>query len=123
MDMKNMTELTEANFKQEVIEAAGPVLVDFHATWCGPCKMLAPLLAQFAKEFEGRIKFAKLDVDDAPQIAARYEITGVPTMILLSDGRVVDRVVGLPAPRSLKAWLEKAAATPATAPVLSKLNS
>ena len=108
--MKNIIELNESNFESQVIQAAGPVLVDFYAPWCGPCKMLAPLLEQLAGEFTGRIQFAKLNVDDATDIAGSYGITGVPTLMLFNGGKAVDRIVGLVPPQSLKTWLEKAAA-------------
>jgi thioredoxin 1 len=107
--MKNIIELTEANFEQEVLTAAGPVVVDFYAPWCGPCKMVAPLLEQLAGELAGRLKFVKLNVDDAPEVAADHEITGVPTLMLFRGGNVVDQVVGFPGPGALKAWLNKAA--------------
>ena len=106
--MKNIIELTEANFEQEVLKAEGPVVVDFYAPWCGPCKMLAPLLEQLAGELAGKLKFAKLNVDDAPELSADHEITGVPTLLLFRGGNVVDQVVGFPGPRVLKAWLDKA---------------
>jgi len=107
--MKNIIELNETNFEPEVLRAEGPVLVDFYAPWCGPCKMLAPILENLAGEFGGRVKFARLDVDDAPELAGRYDITGVPTLMLFRDGRVTDRLVGLRSPRTLQAMLEKAA--------------
>ena len=106
--MKNIIELTETNFEQEVLKAEGPVMVDFYAPWCGPCKMLAPLLEQLAGEFAGKVKFVKLNVDDVPELSADHEITGVPTLILFRGGNVVDRVVGFPGPRALKVWLDKA---------------
>jgi thioredoxin 1 len=107
--MKNIIELNETNFEPQVLQTAGPVLVDFYAPWCGPCKMLAPLLEQLAGELNGRVKFTKLNVDDAPELAGHYNITGVPTLLLFRDGKVFDRVVGMASPRSLKTWLEKAA--------------
>lgn len=113
--MKNITELAEDNFETEVLHATGPVLVDFYAPWCGPCRMIAPLLEQFAAAFAGRVKFTKLNIDDTPALAGEYEITGVPTLILFHDGEVVDQMVGFPGPRQFKAWLEKAADAPATA--------
>jgi thioredoxin 1 len=108
--MKNIIELNETNFEPEVLRADGPVLVDFYAPWCGPCKMLAPILEHQAGEFGGRVKFAKLDVDEVAELAGRYDITGVPTLMLFRDGRVTDRLVGLHSPRTLQALLEKAAA-------------
>jgi thioredoxin 1 len=107
--MKNIIELNETNFDLEVRQAAGPVLVDFYAPWCGPCKMLAPVLEQLAGEFAGKIKVAKLNVDEAPVLAGACNITGVPTLMLFRDGQMVERIVGLPSPRALKAVLDKAA--------------
>ncbi len=107
--MKSIIELNETNFALEVLKAIGPVLVDFYAPWCGPCKMLAPLLEQLAVEFSGKIKFAKLNVDDVPALAGCYDITGVPTLILFHGGEVGDQVVGFPSPSWLKARLEKVA--------------
>jgi thioredoxin 1 len=106
--MKNILELSEASFDAEVLKADGPVVVDFYAPWCGPCKMLAPMLEQLAGDFEGKIKFGKLNVDDAQGLATRYGITGVPTLAMFRGGEQVDSIVGLPAARALKAWLEKA---------------
>ena len=113
--MKNIIELNETNFESEVLKAAGPMLVDFYAPWCGPCKMLAPILEQLAGEFTGRVKFAKLNVDEAPELAGPYDITGVPTLMLFRGGKVIDRIVGLPSPRALKASLENAVREPALA--------
>ena len=119
-NMKNIIELAESSFETEVLRADLPVVVDFYAEWCGPCKMLAPLLEQLAVEFKGRIKFTKANVDDTPELAAAYQITGVPTLALLRGGEPIDALVGLVAPKALKLWLEGAATTsslaPATAP-------
>jgi len=111
--MKNIIELTETGFENEVLRSRGWVLVDFYAPWCGPCKMLAPFLDQLAGEFAGRVKFAKLNVDEAPGIAGQYEITGVPTLLLFRDGQPMDSVVGMVPPQTLKKWLEKALASEA----------
>lgn len=112
-----MTEVNERNFATEVLQANQPVLVDFYATWCGPCRMLAPVVEQLAGEFAGRVKFAKVDVDEAPELAARYQISGVPTLLLFQDGRVVDEIVGLAPLGTLRARLRAVAgAAPAEAP-------
>ncbi len=108
--MGKMIELTEDSFEQEVLNAGFPVLVDFYAPWCGPCKMIAPLLEQLAVEFQGRIKFSKLNVDEAPGLAGNYDISGVPTLAIFRDGQLVDRMVGFRGANAFKAWLEVAAA-------------
>jgi thioredoxin 1 len=115
IEMKLLTELTADNFETEVLRAAGPVLVDFYAPWCGPCKMLAPLLEQLAGEMSGQVKFAKLNVDDASELAGRYSITGVPTLMLFRDGQRVDQMVGMAPPAALKRWLAQHAAPAVTA--------
>lgn len=112
--MKNTIELNEANFEPEVLHAAVPVVVDFYAPWCGPCKMLTPVLEQFAGEFAGRLKFAKANVDQIPDLAASLEVSGVPTLMLFRGGEAVDQVVGFSGLRQLKAWLDKAANTTVT---------
>ncbi len=114
--MKNIIELNETTFKPEVLQAAIPVLVDFYAPWCGPCKMLAPLLEQLAVEFKGRVKFTKLNVDEAPELSGQFQISGVPTLMVFRGGQVEDSMVGFRSPSALKAWLEKAAGpAPSTA--------
>ena len=102
-----MTELNENTFDREVLQSDLPVLVDFYAPWCGPCKMLAPVLDVLAREFEGRANVVKVNVDDAPMLAARYGITGVPTLHFFVQGEAVDEIVGFAAPRALKARLEE----------------
>lgn len=112
--MKNIIELTEANFKPEVLHAASLVVVDFYAPWRGPCKMLAPVLEQLAGEFAGRLKFAKANVDQTPDLAASFEVSGVPTLMLFRGGEAADQVTGFSGLRQLKAWLDKAANTAVT---------
>jgi thioredoxin 1 len=107
MKEKNIIELGEGNFEQEVLQAKLPVLVDFFATWCGPCKMMAPVLDAFAEEFAGKMKFAKVDVDGCQGLAMQFQITGVPTLIVFKGGQPVDTIVGLMPPASLKARLER----------------
>jgi len=108
-DETRMAELNEATFDREVLNSEIPVLVDFYAPWCGPCRMLAPALAALSRDFEGRVKFVKVNVDQAPALAQAYEITGVPTLMFFRHSEVVDTVVGLESLRSLKARLEQLA--------------
>ncbi len=108
--MGNVIELNKDGFEREVLKAELPVLVDFYAPWCGPCKMIAPLLEQLAAEFRGRVKFTKLNVDDAPALAGSYDISGVPTLAIFKDGQLADKMVGFRGTSAFKSWLEAAAA-------------
>ena len=85
---------TDATFEQEVLKSDTPVLVDFWAEWCGPCKMIAPVLEDIAKEHAGRIQIAKLNVDDNPNVARRYDVMSIPTLLVFADGEVKRRLVG-----------------------------
>ncbi len=87
--------LTLANFEEEVLRSDKPVLVDFWATWCGPCRMLAPVIAQIAEEQEGIIKVGKIDVDEEPELAIRYGISSIPTLKVFKDGQMVKSSVGV----------------------------
>jgi thioredoxin 1 len=104
--MKHVTELNAASFETDVLQSPDAVLVDFYAPWCGPCKMLAPVLEQLAVEFQGRVRFAKLNVDDAGEIAGRFNITGVPTLILFRNGQPVDMIVGMASAGMLRRQLD-----------------
>jgi thioredoxin 1 len=92
--MGAITTLTDATFDEEVKAADGPVLVDFWADWCGPCKMIAPILETIATEHEGKLRICKLDVDDNPTVARRFEVMAIPTMIVFMDGEPKKRLVG-----------------------------
>ena len=91
----NVLELTESGFEQDVIKSATPVLVDMWAAWCGPCRMIAPMVEELAGTYHGKVTFGKLNVDDHPQIAAQYRIMNIPTLLLFKGGQEVDRIVGV----------------------------
>jgi thioredoxin len=90
----NTFEVTESNFQDEVLNSKEPVLVDFWAEWCGPCKMISPLVEQLATEYAGKIRVGKLDADANPDVLMRYNVMGIPTLILFKNGQAVERVTG-----------------------------
>ncbi len=93
-------DVTDESFQADVLESELPVLVDFWADWCGPCRMIAPSVKEMASEFDGRLRVAKMDVDENPAVPGRYGIVGIPTLMLFKGGQVVERVTGaLPKPR------------------------
>lgn len=92
--MPDMVHVNEDNFQNEVLESDQPVLVDFTAVWCGPCKMLDPVVKQLATDWNGKVKVVKLDVDDNPGIAMHYQVMGVPTLMLFKNGQPSERVTG-----------------------------
>lgn len=87
--------ITDANFEEEVIKSDVPVLVDFWATWCGPCQTAGPIIEKIAGEYEGKVKVCKLNVDEGRQTAAQYGIMSIPTLNLFKDGKIVDQIVGV----------------------------
>jgi thioredoxin 1 len=99
--------LNETNFENEVLQSDVPVLVDFWAEWCGPCKMLAPTIEELAREYKGRAKVAKLNVDEAPAVAEKYGIRSIPTLILFFAGEVVEQAVGVQSKANLVKMLSK----------------
>ena len=105
-DAKYLT-LTDANFQSEVLDSDQPVLIDFWATWCGPCRIIAPVIEELASDFEGRAKIAKMDVDNNPQIPSSLGIRSIPTLLFFKDGQVVDQLVGAAPKKALSERLEK----------------
>ncbi|NUO80533.1 thioredoxin [candidate division KSB1 bacterium] len=104
--MSHPVVLTDANFSQEVLQSDKPVLVDFWAEWCGPCKMIAPAIAELAKEYAGKAKIAKLDVDSHNLIAGQYGIRSIPSLLIFKNGKVVDQIVGAVPKQRLKERLD-----------------
>lgn len=109
MASPNIVTLTEANFAAEVLQSSTPILVDFWAEWCGPCKMIAPILAELADEFDGRVKIGKVDVDQNQALAVQYGISAIPTLLFFKGGQVVDQARGARSKRDLKDSLERLA--------------
>jgi thioredoxin 1 len=107
--MKTVIELNETTFAAEVLQSNLPVLVDFWAEWCGPCKMLAPALEEIAAEQSGRVKIAKVNVDTSPELAARFGIQSIPTLLYFAGGEVRDQTIGAVPKRTIVSKLEKLA--------------
>lgn len=99
--------ITSENFEQEVLNSELPVLVDFFATWCGPCKMMSPIVEQIEKEMEGRAKVYKVDVDEEQDLAIKYGIMSIPTFVVFKKGKVLNKLVGMQDEKELLSLLEK----------------
>ena len=102
--------LTQENFAQQVLQSPVPVLVDFWAEWCGPCKMIAPLLDELADEYDGKVKIGKVNIDEQQSLASEYGIRAIPTLLLFSKGQVADQIVGARSTRDFKTSLDRVAA-------------
>ena len=98
--------VNDNNFKQEALKSDLPVLVDFWAEWCGPCRMVAPVIKQIAEKYKGKLKVCKLNVDEAPNTASRYGIMSIPTLVIFKDGKVADKVIGVVSKSELEAAIK-----------------
>lgn len=102
----HLSHVTDASFEEDVLKATGPVLVDFWAQWCGPCKMIAPVLDELAEEYAGKLKIVKLDVDGNPATPSKYNVKGIPTLIIFKNGNVEAKKVGALSKSQLAAFIE-----------------
>jgi len=100
-------ELSQENFEAEVTKSTQPVLVDLWAAWCGPCRMIAPVVEELAGTYQGKVKMGKLNVDDHPQVAAQFRVMNIPTLLLIKDGQEVDRIVGVVPKEELTRRIDK----------------
>ncbi|MBN1140822.1 MAG: thioredoxin TrxA [Deltaproteobacteria bacterium] len=108
MASQHVLQLTDGNFQSEVLKASVPVLVDFWASWCGPCKAIAPLIDEIAAEYQGKVKVGKVNVDENQATPATYGVRGIPTLILFKDGKILDQIVGAVPKSQMKNLLDKA---------------
>ena len=102
--------LTQDNFENEAVKSTTPVLVDFWAEWCGPCKMISPVLDELAGEYQGKVKIGKVNVDEYQDLAAQFKVTAIPTLLVFKNGQVAEQMVGAKSKRDLKASLDRALA-------------
>ncbi|MCI6502931.1 MAG: thioredoxin [Clostridia bacterium] len=102
----NEIKITKENFEAEVIQSDKPVLLDFWATWCGPCRMLAPIVEDIAKEYDGKIKVGKVNVDEEPELAGAFQVASIPTVVILKNGKIVNQSIGYKPKEELVKLLE-----------------
>lgn len=106
--MSDLKTFETDTFATDVLQSGEPVLIDFWAEWCGPCRAIAPVVDEIAEQFAGKLTVGKLDVDQNPEIAMQYGVMGIPTLGLFQGGRLVDRLVGFPGPGAVKSWIARA---------------
>lgn len=104
----NIAEFTDTNFQSEVLDSSQPVLVDFWAPWCGPCRMIAPMIEELAGEYSGSVKIGKLNIDDSPNAAGHFGVQSIPTLMIFKGGEVIDRFVGVQPKNRLQKALDAA---------------
>lgn len=97
---------TKDSFEKEVLESKEPVLIDFYADWCGPCKMMAPVVEKLAEKYEGKVKVGKVNSDDEPELAQMFQVMSIPNFVIIKDGKVVDRVIGAVPQKALEEKLD-----------------
>lgn len=112
--MNSVKHVSKESFKQEVLQSPVPVLVDFYADWCGPCRMLAPTLERLSAEFAGRAKIVKVNIDQEPELADQFQVQSIPTLVVVADGNLVARTSGLASEASLRNALSQLAGTAST---------
>lgn len=105
--MAEIINVTDSSFEADVLKGSGPILLDFWAEWCGPCKMLAPSLAELAEELDGKLSVAKLNIDENPNAPSRFGVRGIPTLMIFKDGQVTATKIGALPKSQLKAWIEQ----------------
>ena len=103
---KLVTNISDESFDAEVLKCSVPVMVDFWAEWCGPCKSIAPIIEELASEYEGKIKICKLNIDESPETPTKFSVRGIPTLLLFKNGAVVSQKVGAAAKSQLSAWID-----------------
>jgi len=104
--MGNTIDVTSKSWEEEVLKHSGAVMVDFWASWCGPCKIIAPVIDELAKEYSGRLKVCKLNTDDSPDISSQYQIMGIPSLLFFKEGKLVDKMVGAASKNQFKEKIE-----------------
>jgi thioredoxin 1 len=107
MTTENILKLNQANFSEQVLSVPGPVVVDFWAEWCGPCKMIAPLLDELSGEYDGRVRIGKVNIDEDQALASEYGVRAIPTLLFFKNGEVAGQIVGMCSKRDLKANIDR----------------